>query len=194
MTDVDASHRGRTAVERALIEATAALLAEQGPARVGVREIAERAGVNKGQIHHYFGGKQGLVEAAVRKLAHDHFAGVVERTGGPVPEALALRDDVAYWQVLVRLILDGDLATASLEFGDGVSVPRNLLGLMTEAEGLDAPSTELKARLVGAMAIELGWAAFGDFILEAVQAGGDETEAITERLRTLVEDTVTGVS
>ena len=31
------------------------------------RHLAERAGVNHGQVHHYFGGKRGLLEAAMRQ-------------------------------------------------------------------------------------------------------------------------------
>lgn len=47
----------------ALIEATAAVLAEQGLARTNVRAICARAGVSPGLLRHYFGGIDDLVAA-----------------------------------------------------------------------------------------------------------------------------------
>ncbi len=64
MTDTDASEtRGRDAVKTKLINSACEMLAELGPNAMSVRNVASRAGVNHGQVHHYFGGKQGLVEA-----------------------------------------------------------------------------------------------------------------------------------
>ena len=50
------SIRGECAVRTALLEAACDMLAEVGPKSLSVRRLAERAGVNHGQIHHYFGG------------------------------------------------------------------------------------------------------------------------------------------
>lgn len=49
---------------RALIEAAAQLVAEQGWDAVTTRQIARRAGVNQGLIHYHFGSKDGLLHAA----------------------------------------------------------------------------------------------------------------------------------
>lgn len=181
--DCETPGRGRDAVVTALIESTASLLAEQGPARIGLRDIAERAGVNKGQIHHYFGSKQNLIEAAVRKLAQEHYDNATERAGGPMPLPLTLGLDTLYWQTITRLVLNGDLDTASLEFDEGISVPQRALDELAAANGGPA-STELKASVAGAMAMELGWAAFRDFIVRAVRADSpEEIEAIEQYLR-----------
>ena len=51
-------------MENDLIDAAADLLGEVGPRAMTVRSIAQRVGVNHGLIHHYFGGKQPLLEAA----------------------------------------------------------------------------------------------------------------------------------
>ncbi len=184
--DGDTPGRGRDAVEAALIESTATLLAEQGPARIGLREIAERAGVNKGQIHHYFGSKQNLIEAAVRKLAREHYDNATERAGGPMPVPLTLGLDTRYWQTIIRLILNGDLDTAGLEFDEGISVPQRALDELAKNDG--EASVELKAAVAGAMALELGWTAFQDFILRAVRAESpDEVAAIEAQLRRRLE-------
>ena len=53
--------RGRAASEDALVRAAADLFEDVGPHAVSVRAIAERAGVNHGLVHHYFGSKSGLV-------------------------------------------------------------------------------------------------------------------------------------
>ena len=47
-------------VEQRLIEATKHLVCSTGPKKISTREIANCAGVNHAQIHHYFGGKAKL--------------------------------------------------------------------------------------------------------------------------------------
>lgn len=184
MEDDEPAGRGRATVEAALIEATAGLLGEQGTA-VTLRDIEARSGCNKGQIHHYFGGKQALIEAAFRELAEEHYENRKRRAESGRPLALTLGEDATYWQALVRLVLDGDLKTASLEFEEGISVPRVVVDTMTAARGLDEPDLELKAQLCAGMALELGWAAFSPFIELAVGVIDDtEREQIVKRIRT----------
>ena len=55
--------KGRKNVEKRLIDSAAELLSSLGPNQLSIRDIALHAGVNHAQIHHYFGGKQGLLEA-----------------------------------------------------------------------------------------------------------------------------------
>lgn len=167
-----------------MIEAAADLLAEVGPARVSVRDIADRAGVNKGQIHHYFGGKQALIEAAFRHVAMEHFDNARERAGDGLPVPLTLGLDQRYLQSVVRIVLDGDLDTARLEFDEGISVPRSTLERLAEIAGLDEPSESLQADVASVMAMELGWAAFAPFIQMAVGAEGQPgAERIASHLR-----------
>jgi AcrR family transcriptional regulator len=67
-----------------LIEATAAVLAEQGLAGTNVRAICAKAGVSPGLLRHYFGGIDDLV-AATYQASSDRmdaiFAGAVEGAG-----------------------------------------------------------------------------------------------------------------
>ena len=60
--------RKRTDAEEKLIAAAADLLGEVGPRAMSVRMVAERAGVNHGLVHHYFGSKEGLMRAAMLQL------------------------------------------------------------------------------------------------------------------------------
>lgn len=175
---------GGSSVERALIEAAADLLAELGPNRVSVRDIADRAGVNKGQIHHYFGGKQGLIEAAFRQLAREHFENARVRSDDGLPAPLTLGLDQRYLQSLIRIVIDGDLDTARLEFDEGISVPRSVMDRLTDEAGLDKPSEALRVQIASVMAMELGWAAFAPFIQMAVGTDDEtEVEQIAHHLR-----------
>lgn len=51
-----------------LIEATLQCVAEQGLQATTINTISKVAGVSTGIINHYFGGKQGLLEATIRFL------------------------------------------------------------------------------------------------------------------------------
>lgn len=65
-----------------LIEATIQVIGEHGFADTTVSRISRRAGVSAGIIHHYFGGKNELLEAALRSQLHDLKAEMVKRTDG----------------------------------------------------------------------------------------------------------------
>lgn len=54
-----------------LIEATVASISEDGFSNVTVSGISRRAGVSAGIIHHYFGGKNELLEATMHALLRD---------------------------------------------------------------------------------------------------------------------------
>jgi len=51
-----------------LIEATMASVAENGMKATTINTISNKAGMSSGIISHYFGGKQGLIEATVRHI------------------------------------------------------------------------------------------------------------------------------
>ncbi|WP_113486672.1 TetR/AcrR family transcriptional regulator [Rhizobium cremeum] len=55
-------------VRRALLDQTAALAVEGGPAAITIQAVADRAGVTKGGLLHHFASKQALVEAVFADL------------------------------------------------------------------------------------------------------------------------------
>ena len=170
-------------VEVALIDATARLLAERGPALVSLRDIEVASGINKGQVHHYFGGKRGLIEAAVRKLASEHFEFFRRRTQTAEPLPLSLSQDSKYWRALVRIILDGDIDLACLELREDLSVPRRVL---REVAAGDRPSRQVKAGLATMMLLELGWAAFRPYVEQVLEADEDDVRAVESHLHDLL--------
>jgi TetR/AcrR family transcriptional repressor of bet genes len=56
---------------KALIDATISAIGERGSLNVTVSEIAERAGVSSALAHHYFGPKEELLQATMRRLLAD---------------------------------------------------------------------------------------------------------------------------
>lgn len=63
----------------ALIDATIAEIGEAGSLDVTVSQIARRAGVSSGLAHHYFGGKDQILLAAMRHILREYGKDVVKR-------------------------------------------------------------------------------------------------------------------
>mgnify|MGYP003342924440 CR=1 FL=1 len=117
---------GRRLSEERLLAAAGDLLVDVGPHGATVREIARRAGVNHGLVHHYFGSKEQLLRAAMIVLLEEHRAYVKAATdGGPLPRPLGLLDQQRYLRAIAHCVLDGELELAALEATEGVSVPRS---------------------------------------------------------------------
>ena len=177
MTTTEKSTRTRVDTEEKLIAATAQLLGEIGPRTVSVRAIAERAGVNHGLVHHYFGGKDALLRVAMERLVHEHFDFAMSQSKQqPLPAPLGLIGDPTYLKAVVRAVLDNEMSLASTEITEGVSVPRNVLNHVASVHGHVEPSLELKANVGLGMALEMGWAALEPFIFAVVGAEKDSEQ------------------
>lgn len=182
--DTDVSLRGRERVEQLLVSAAADLLGEVGPRAVTVRAIAERAGVNHGLVHHYFGGKAPLLAAAMTMLVEEHRDFAKDRSGGDVfPAPLALVGDQRYLRAVVRAVLDDETALATTEVTAGASVPRGALDHLVSRRGKTAADTRTKALVAMGMAMEMGWAALEPFILTVLDIGADEVDEVRDIVR-----------
>ncbi len=187
-TAVDAV-RGEEAVKSALEEATADLLAELGPRALSLREVARRAGVNHGQVHHYFGSKRSLLVAGMRKLAREHYRIMMERSGGnPIPPALSIAEDRRYWRAVCHVVMEGDLELARVEIDEGVSVPRRALEFIQERRGISPDDLDFKARFAAVVALQLGWAALEEFVFLIADVRDADRDEVRERVRELVSD------
>ena len=180
--------RGSESVKSALIEAACRGLAEQGPRALSTRALAQRAGVNHGQIHHYFGGKRGLLKAAMASLAAEHWRNARQRAdGGPVPPALSLAEDTSYWRATAHVAIEGDLDLARVEIDEGFSVPRRAIEALREE--LEAPDDDLdfKARAALLITAQLGYVVFEELAMLFVEIDDGDREAVRERVRDLLE-------
>ncbi len=175
--------KGRLAVQAALIAAAADMLAEEGPRNAGLREIAKRAGVNHGQVHHYFGSKRALLRAAMQHLAAEHYDNATARArGGALPPPLTLGEDNRYWKAVIRLVLDGDLDIARIEVDDDISVPQRALHALADAAGLAEPDVALKARVATSIALQLAWVALEEFVFTVTEVTDDERAAVRDHV------------
>lgn len=176
--------RCRAAAEQSLIEAAAALLGEVGPRAMSVRDVATRAGVNHGLVHHYFGGKDGLLREGMKLLVHRHHEFASQRrVAGIAPAPLALNEDQNYLRAVARCVLDGEMELARTELDEGVSIPNQALFAYTELQNLDGPTLEMKADLALAAATEMGWAALEPFLFLVAGVQDDERDAVRELVR-----------
>lgn len=166
--------RDREASKQALIAAATELLAERGPKDVSVREIARRAGVNHGLVHHYFGSKAGLVTAVLDDLAQRTADLATPDAPGPNLAFFAAEGFDLHLRVLARLLLDG---AAPPRFQSAFPFVDHLAGLGRDQYGLDAATAQRRA--TQAVAMLLGWMMFEPWL---ISAGGFDA-ADTERLR-----------
>lgn len=178
--------RDRVDTEERLIEAAADLLGELGPRAVSVRVIAERAGVNHGLVHHYFGGKAGLLRSAMTKLVKDHESYAVGQSKDKrYPAPLALTGDQRYLRAVLRCVLDGEMELAEMELTTDSSVPRAALTAEMKRRNVSRADAQLKAAFGLFMATEMGWAALEPFIFSVTQTANDkEKQEVRDAART----------
>lgn len=150
---------------------------------MSVRQVAERAGVNHGLVHHYFSGKDGLLRAAMSRLVADHERWARDvAAGGPFPAPFALARDQRYLRAVVRALLDGETDLALTELSNGVSVPRQAMDAEVQRRGLGSPDVDTKAAVAAAMALEMGWAALESFIFAVTGTSDDEADEVRSRV------------
>lgn len=107
----------------ALIDATIAEIGAAGSLDVTVSQIAKRAGVSSGLAHHYFGGKEDILLAAMRHVLADYGREVRGRLGAAkTPEAR------------IRAVIEGSFAPSNFR-ADTVSAWLNfyVLALSSDA-------------------------------------------------------------
>ena len=73
----------------ALVKATIAEIGDFGSLQVTVSQIARRAGMSSALAHHYFGGKDQIFLAAMRRILRDFGAEVRTELGKATPDGRA---------------------------------------------------------------------------------------------------------
>ena len=160
---------GREGAIEALIDAARELFAERGPSAVSLRDVARRAGVNHGLIHHYIGSRDDLLRL-VFTASMDHARAKVEGATDSMSGVGALRRLGAGNDEYTRL-----LAWALLEGRDPAEFHGRSPALDAIVAANDDDSRDLRVALAMAMVQTLGWKLFGPYVLAA--AGFDATDA-----------------
>lgn len=165
------SYKGRKNVERKLIRSAAELVGSIGPNQLSIRDIADHAGVNHAQIHHYFGGKQGLLESTYKQLAFEHMEQLERRNVNPDNLGEEPLSDITdnYFGAIIRAVLDDKMDLVRIQVDAGYSMSRKTLAELTKLSGLKKPTAEIKAAVALVMALEFGFASMKDYIKEVLK-------------------------
>ena len=187
-----ANSKGRKNVEKKLIDSAAELLGTIGPNQLSIRDIALHAGVNHAQIHHYFGGKQGLLEATYKQLAFEHMQQLERRN----ISAMNLGNEPLsgltenYFNALIRAVLDDQMDLLRVQVDSGLSMSKKTLNELTKLRGASKPSAEEKAAIALVMVMEFGFAAIKPYITEVLKISDKEMK---EFMKLFVEGRNLGV-
>lgn len=174
MSDVDAPGRGREVVRAKLMHAAAALLADAPPTEVTSKQIADLAGVNHGQIHHYFGSKDDLVAATIQDSdARYHQDRLADGERFPLPIETEVRSPS--WRTLAYLAASGIWRQPPF---DPSPIVNALAVRRAEDSGLSPTDTHVMADVAGTMAMQRGWWILRDIIETALGAYDPDIPAI----------------
>lgn len=183
--------RNRVETEQRLIDVAIKLIRQNGVlAGLNLREVAEGAGVNRGNIYHYFGSRRELLRVAIAKrfdsmskvLAskQDQSAPFVERRLRVFPVKGTVQDS----QLRALLVVDGD------EDVDPMPRHEELLSLLRRdvIDGHIDPAHDLEALQVALNALLRGYRIFHEQYAKRIDTDTDDLDArITEIIRVWLE-------
>ena len=181
--------RSREQVSQALIDATAALLAERVSGRVTVRDIAALADVNPTYVHRYFGSKDNLMRAAIERANQRVVARIKEMPdvvrGGPAVfhAALQERELVA---ALARASLDGVLDDLPSGWQATVAL---LERFYSDLEGSQVRGRHDPRVIVACLtSATMGYALFGPFVRRGVGLDEEPDESVEVAMVAVLQD------
>ena len=174
MSDRRPVPRGRDSVRAAILNA-AVQFASDGR-RVSVRELARRANVNHGQVHHLFAGRDGLHRALLEHLATALYRRIESHEGPQVLRAAlaAVLDDPRFVRVLADYLIENPEA----------EVPQESFPVMGRLAEVRNESGQLPTRVALATHVSagLGWAMFNKWIRAALRLTDEEAREVEHRI------------
>jgi AcrR family transcriptional regulator len=157
------------------------LLAEHGPTEVSGRQLAARAKVNYGLVHHYFGSKENVFRDALAARGQD----LVERLNASSEPRLpaAFAGDTTAWLAWIQVAREWDRYESV--FVDHPIMRHAVEVLAGRSGGTVTP--EIKARVAASTALQMGWVSMRSYLLSSVQAHPSEEAAIEQKLREIAD-------
>ena len=168
--------KGRQNVEKKLIESAAVLVGSIGPNQLSIRDIADHAGVNHAQIHHYFGGKDGLLIATYKLLAFEHVEQLQRRNVSPdnmIKEPLSEITN-NYFRAVIRAVLDNPMDLVRVQVDSDLSMSKKTLDQLVKLKNKKKPTAEMKAAIALIMVVEFGLASMKPYIIEVLDINEKE--------------------
>lgn len=155
----------------ALVQAAKELLPDRAPSSVTGRELATRAGVNYGLIHHYFGGKEAVYREALLELRAEFLA---THEAHDLPDLLSEPEN-PYLRAVGRAQID-----YPNEVGPGEDFPIGDAMVASLRERLD-DDVEAKARAIGMLCLQIGYSLYQPMLLDGFGVS-DRERAEVERV------------
>ena len=168
--------KGRQNVEKKLIESAAVLVGSIGPNQLTIRDVADHAGVNHAQIHHYFGGKDGLLIATYKLLAFEHVEQLQRRNVSPdnmIKEPLSEITN-NYFRAVIRAVLDNRMDLVRVQVDSDLSMSKKTLNQLVKLKNKKKPTAEMKAAIALIMVVEFGFASMKLYIMEVLDINEQE--------------------
>lgn len=186
--DTPTRRRGRESAIAAIVAAARELYRERTPGEVTMRELADRAGVNRGLVHHYFGTKEDLF-AAVLRVTSEHAAESIGDADDLLAALRSLRDHPdGYAHMLGWMLING--MDADQHIGPSPTIAE-LTRLAADFEGDDASAGDrpFDPRLVVAVALTLsmGWQLYEPFMLRAAGLGDAPHEELRAEVGRIID-------
>ena len=168
--------KDRQNVEKKLIESAAVLVGSIGPNQLTIRDIADHAGVNHAQIHHYFGGKDGLLTATYKLLAFEHIEQLQRRN---VSVDNLIREPLGditnnYFKAIIRAVLDNRMDLVRVQVDSNLSMSKKTLDQLVKLKNEKKPTAEMKAAIAIVMVVEFGLASMKPYIMEVLDINEKE--------------------
>lgn len=174
----DRTPRGRAEVRQSLIYAAYELLAERPPSQVTAKEIAALAGVNHGQVHHYFESKEHLIAQTLR-FGSIPLLEAMESGRSPIPVPIRTSTRHPMWRTLAHIAATEDWVH---EAYGRAPVVLKMVEVVAARTGRPTTCTSVHAQVAAAHALELGWALYRDIIEYGLSALGADLPAVRSRL------------
>jgi AcrR family transcriptional regulator len=183
-------------VREALLEAAQRLIAEQGPANVRLREIADAAGVNFGLVYQYLGTKEDLL--------HEVYQRVAARSASRFEHIEALTDVVDIFLTIADGSIGRIMGWVALEGGYSADVfgpspaLRQVAGIIARdarAHGHEVPDDDARVFAAFLQLVALGWRLFrpiGLAIADVDPTAVDADALVTKWLHLLSDAVVRG--
>jgi AcrR family transcriptional regulator len=183
----------RAETEAQLEEAALAMLRRDGVlAGLNLREVADEAGVNRGLVYHYFGSRQDLLRAALRKDARRRLEEV--RSGGSLPFVARWRRFLRVMigqreslELLTLLVLDRDSGLRTMPLRQETHE-----ALVADIEaGHLAGDTDVSAVHVALVSLTYGYLTYRDAFARELGVSGEDLD---ERLGVVFERMLRGLA
>lgn len=179
------SRAGRESSIEALLAAARELFAQHGPSAVSLRDVARRAGVSHGLIHHYIGSRDDLLRMVFDRSTV-RARSSIEGASSPADGIERLRTMAGtgndeYTRLLAWSVLEG----------------RDPVDFHGRSPALDAiiatdpdSSRELRLAVAAAMVQTLGARLFGPYALTAAGLGDADLDDLRRLLETATDELV----